>query len=140
MSSLTVAVRLRAVINSIATEWLWGWDPTPGIVSVWADSSGIATVWRRDPATNVLSREVERFRPWMLLDRLDDLGHLGRSLGAEGSDATITYRELAGPGALRYRVSAPDGRVLAAALLRGVNRRTGRTPARIRDLDRDTVF
>ena len=32
---------------SIPTEWLWGWDPTPGIVSVWADAYGHATVWRR---------------------------------------------------------------------------------------------
>ena len=28
-------------------EWLWGWDPTPGIVSVWADADGRVTVWRR---------------------------------------------------------------------------------------------
>jgi hypothetical protein len=21
-------------------EWLWGWDPTPGIVSVWAEADG----------------------------------------------------------------------------------------------------
>ena len=26
-----------------------GWDPTPGIVSVWADGDGRATLWRRDP-------------------------------------------------------------------------------------------
>ena len=23
-------------------EWLWGWDPTPGIVSVWAERNGRA--------------------------------------------------------------------------------------------------
>ena len=28
-------------------EWLWGWDDTPGIVSVWAERSGRATIWRR---------------------------------------------------------------------------------------------
>ena len=26
---------------AIPSEWLWGWDPTPGIVSVWAEPSGL---------------------------------------------------------------------------------------------------
>ena len=30
-------------------EWLWGWDETPGIVSVWAEPDGRAFVWRRRP-------------------------------------------------------------------------------------------
>jgi DNA polymerase I len=67
-------------------EWLWGWDPTPGIVSVWADGDGHATVWRRIPETGVLVRDEARFRPWLLLDRLDDLRHLGPALARE--DAT----------------------------------------------------
>ena len=54
-------------------EWLWGWDPTPGIVSVWADADGRATVWRRMGSEGELVREEERFRPWVLLDRIDDL-------------------------------------------------------------------
>ena len=29
-------------------EHLFGWDPTPGIVSVWADRQGRAIVWRRE--------------------------------------------------------------------------------------------
>jgi len=44
-------------------EWLWGWDETPGIVSVWADVYGRATVWRRVPATGELIREDETFSP-----------------------------------------------------------------------------
>src|SRR5512132_2550869 len=89
------------VAPSIADEWLWGWDPTPGIVSVWAETNGRATVWRRLPSTGALVREEERFRSWLLLDRLDDLRHLGSALAREGSaDARITYRELEGPGAL----------------------------------------
>ena len=28
-------------------EWLWGWDPTPGIVGVWAEGDGLVHVWRR---------------------------------------------------------------------------------------------
>jgi hypothetical protein len=58
-------------------EWLWGWGPTPGIVSVWAEGDGRAIVWRRMAETGELVREEARFRPWIVLDRLDDLPHLG---------------------------------------------------------------
>src|SRR4051812_25101659 len=76
-------------------EWLWGWDPTPGIVSVWAEADGRATVWRRVPETEILVREEERFRPWLLLDRVDDLRHLGPRLAPEGAaDAEVWVREL----------------------------------------------
>ena len=51
-----------------------------GIVSVWAEADGRATVWRRLGGTGELVREEERFRPWLLLDRLDDLRH-GRRAG-----------------------------------------------------------
>ncbi len=84
-------------------EWLWGWDDTPGIVSVWADAGGRAFVWRRIRETGALVHEEERFRPWILLDTLDDLRHLGPRLGREGShDARVSFRELEGPGELRF--------------------------------------
>ena len=57
-------------------EWVWGWDSTPGIVSVWSDLDGRATLWRRIPALGELVREETRFRPWLVLDRLDDLDTL----------------------------------------------------------------
>jgi DNA polymerase, archaea type len=87
-------------------EWLWGWDETPGIVSVWADADGHATVWRRLAQTGELVREEERFRPWVLVDRLEGL----QTAGGE-----VSYRDLEGPGALRYLVSAADGKALARA-------------------------
>src|SRR5690349_11105179 len=110
-------------------EWLWGWDPTPGIVSVWAEDDGRALVWRRSPESGALIREIERFRPWMLLDRLDDLLYLGDELCCDNgpiAGARITYRELDGPGALRYLVSADNYRTLNNALLRGASERLGR--------------
>src|SRR6185436_16384820 len=58
-------------------EWLWGWDPTPGIVSLWAENNGRVLVWRRPPDTRQLVCEQDRFRPWLLLSRLDDLERLG---------------------------------------------------------------
>src|SRR5690348_7551561 len=101
-------------------EWVWGWDPTPGIVSVWADLDGRAIVWRRIVKTGKLVREEARFRPWLVLDRLDDLQHLGGRLGHEGCEGIPnTFRELDGPGSLRYLVSAEDGRALISAVLEG---------------------
>lgn len=80
-----------------------GWDPTPGIVSVWAEWDGRAIVWRRDPQTGSLSREDVRFKPWVLLDSLAPLG---------SPSGHFRYRELDGPGALRYLVHADDARRL----------------------------
>jgi len=86
-------------------------------------------------------REVERFRPWMLLDRIDDLKHLGPGLAREGvAGARVSYRELAGPGELRFLVSAADGRTLTSAVLEGATRRLGRRVNHVRELDDDTVL
>jgi DNA polymerase I len=122
-------------------EWLWGWDPTPGIVSVWAESAGHATVWRRTGREQPLQRETARFRPWMLIADLDDLRHLGERLGHE-DDATapFRYRELRGPGALRYRVSARDTKALVSAVLDGASRRLGHRVGSLRDLAGDTTL
>jgi DNA polymerase I len=104
-------------------------------VSVWAEDAR-AVVWRRIPDTAALVREDERFRPWLLVDRLDDLLHLGAALGREGdSGARVTYRELEGTEGLRYLVSAENTRALTAPLLQGASRRLGRHVRHIRDLE-----
>jgi DNA polymerase elongation subunit (family B) len=123
-------------------EWLWGWDPTPGIVSVWAEPDGRAFVWRRRPDTGELLYERERFRPWLLLAALDDLRHLGASLQREQHGRPqhgVRYRELDGPGALRFVVSADDGRALTRALLDGASRRLRRAISHVRELGNDSV-
>jgi DNA polymerase, archaea type len=125
-------------------EWLWGWDPTPGIVSVWAERDGRALVWRREPGGGTLVCESARFRPWLLLSSLDDLQHLGAQLVAEddpaADQASVTYRELRGPGHLRYLVSAADGRALEAAALEGASARLGRQVARLAALGEDAAL
>jgi DNA polymerase elongation subunit (family B) len=127
-------------------EWLWGWDPTPGIVSVWAEQDGRALVWRREPGTLRLLREEVRFRPWLLLATLDDLAHLGARLvderEAEGVAAhgRVTYRTLHGTGRLRYLVSAADGRMLERAVLAGATRRLGQPVTRLGELDAGDVL
>ena len=132
------------IARPIEDEWLWGWDPTPGIVSVWAESDGTATVWRRIPEGGALVREAARFRPWLLLDRLDDLRHLGLRLGREGAaGARVSYRELDGPGALRYLVCADGddaGRALTSAVLQGATRRLGRYIGHVRELGKECVI
>jgi DNA polymerase, archaea type len=128
------------VPTSREDEWLWGWDPTPGIVSVWAEPDGQAIVWRRLPEPGDLVREAERFRPWILLDRLDDLHHLGDELGPDGADARVTYRELEGPGALRYLVAADHVRRLVTAVVTGATRRLGRPIGHPRELGHEAVL
>jgi DNA polymerase I len=112
---------------------VWGWDSTPGIVSVHASLSGKALVWRRDPATDTLVVETERFRPWILLAHLDDLR------GVTWADS----RELDGPGALRYLVSANDGRRLIDTILRAASERLGTPvskPSELTELEPGTML
>jgi DNA polymerase, archaea type len=52
----------------------------------------------------------------------------------------VTYRELDGPGKLRYLASASDARTLSAAVLEGATRRLGRPIAQLRDLGKDAVL
>ncbi len=126
-----VSSRTRAV-GAREDEWLWGWDATPGIVSVWAEPDGRAFLWRR--LEGGLIREQARFRPWLLLARLEDLQHLGNRLQPEPQTAPFTYEELTGPGALRYLIRATDGRALKAAVLHGASRRLDRPVRHLREL------
>ncbi len=107
-------------------EWLWGWDKAPGIVSVWAEPTGRATVWRRIGGT--LIRDDVRFKPWLVLDRLDDVPR------------GIAVRELAGDGELRFLVSADDLDALTGAILHAASRRLGRRLGHIRDLGDEAVL
>jgi DNA polymerase elongation subunit (family B) len=52
----------------------------------------------------------------------------------------VTYRELAGPGELRYLVSAADGRLLEGAVLAGAAERLGRAVARLSELGDDACL
>ncbi len=119
---------MTSAADTVRDEWLWGWDPAPGIVSVYATQDGRASVWRRLAEPDALVREEERFRPWLLLAHLRDLALLGARLAPDDErrprhDPMVRHRELSGPGALRYLVSARDGRRLVAALLDGASRR-----------------
>lgn len=140
-----------------AEEWLWGWDPTPGIVSVWAEPDGRAFCWRRRADTGELWCERARFRPWLVLSSLEDLQHLEpefvRASDGEAPRPTsrptsslasrpasrhgLTIRELEGPGELRYLVEADDGRALVSEILRSAGHRLGRKLGSLRQLGDD---
>lgn len=121
-------------------ELLFGWDTTPGIVSVWADRSGRAVIWRRVGA--MLHCETQRYRPWLFAASLSDVAHLGRALQAEdelhAQRALCCYRELDGPSdSLRFLLSSNDGRVLEQAILTGANRRRATPATSLYDLEPD---
>src|SRR5712692_7178505 len=112
----------KDVHSQAEDEYLFGWDATPGIVSVWANREGLALVWRREGERVTCSRE--QFRPWLFATTLADLTHLGATLRPVtmpgGDKALVSYRELKGPaGSYRYLLSARDGRMLERALLMG---------------------
>lgn len=124
-------------LTSIEDEYLFGWDSTPGIVSVWASRSGEAILWRRVGEHIACSKE--RFRPWLFAVTLDDLAHLDthaltRSATGVGRIG-ITCRELDGDvGSYRYLLSSNDGRHLERELLRGASQRLGRAITSINQL------
>jgi DNA polymerase, archaea type len=108
-----------------ADDALFGWDTTPGIVSVWASRVGKAWVWQRTGDRVVCTHET--VRPWLFATTLDDLAHLGSALQPEEDEAAVSYRVLDGPdGSYRYLLSARDGRVLERALLSGASQRLNR--------------
>lgn len=116
-------------------EALFGWNPTPGIVSVWANREGQALVWRREQGR--VYRTLERFRPWLFATTLADLAHMGSAVRPETAtgDALIRYRELEGAeGSYRYLLSARDGRALERALLTGASHRLGHPVNNLNDL------
>jgi DNA polymerase elongation subunit (family B) len=119
-------------------EWLWGWDSTPGIVSIWADPTGRAFIWRRVPGRREAIAEEDRFRPWVLLAHRDDALTPSAADGAVGTDLDI--RELDGPGELRFLASAPDWPTLTATLLAGASRRLGARVDHLRELTGDDVL
>src|SRR4051812_1025245 len=111
-------------------EWLWGWDATPGIISVWAEPDGRAFVWRRRPGERAPLLEVARFRPWLLLAHGDDVP----------VRPGLTVQELDGPGELRWLVQGDDGRALAWAVVQSASRRIGRPLSSLRELGPTAVL
>src|SRR5206468_978285 len=74
------------------------------------------------------------------LRELPRAGDARRPSPALARSPEVTYRELAGPGALRYVVRAGDMATLSTAVLAGAARRLGRPLGHLRDLPEDEVL
>ncbi len=124
-----MSVPLSTDAQRATDERLFGWDQTQGIVSVWADRTGRALLWRR--AGEQVTCHSESFRPWLLATSLADLEHLReapvRSTAPGSGNMPFSYRELAGTvGSYRYLLFARDGRTMEQELARGASKRLGR--------------
>src|ERR1051326_97364 len=117
---------MHSAQTRLEDEYLFGWDDTPGIVSIWASRSGEAILWQREGERITTTRE--RFRPWLFATSLQDLSHTHLSLDTDSAPgARITYRELEGEkGSFRYLLLSTDGRLLERELLRGASERLQR--------------
>ncbi len=125
--SLSAFGLIKKTRTQLEDEYLFGWDPTPGIVSIWANREGKAIVWRREDGQ--VKRNIERFYPWLFAMHLDDLEHLKSDLqpADERSNAKIKYQQLDGEaGSYRYLLLSRDGRDLEHALCYGASRRLER--------------
>ena len=117
-------------------EYLFGWDPMPGIVSVWASREGQALVWQREQGHVACLRD--RFSPWVVATSLDDLSYLGTACqpaAARNGRTKFWYKELDGPaGSYRYLLMSEDGRMLERALVEGASKRLGHPVGSLNDL------
>src|SRR5262249_41355460 len=114
-----------AMSSSHDDEILFGWDPTPGIVSVWADQDGDGIVWRR--VEGALVRERVRFHPWLLSTHLEDVAQ---------ALSMVRYRELDGEvGSYRYLLTARSGRALTRLILESASRRLKRPVQALAELE-----
>ncbi len=102
-------------------EWLYGWDATPGIVGLHADSSGQTCVWRRVDGTLTLERD--QFRPFVYAQHTDHIP----------TRSSIQAVRLEGDGFYQYLLSAENAQTLKNALLEGA-RRGGRVAQSLNDL------
>jgi DNA polymerase, archaea type len=106
--------------DAVKREWLHGWDDTPGIVGVHAESDGSVCVWRRVDGQLVLERD--RFEPWVYARHLE-----------HASNPNLGAVQLEGGGFYKYLVTSNHWRTLKDAILEGA-RRAGKSAESLNDL------
>ncbi len=132
--------RRNDFVRPTEDEWLWGWDDTPGIVSVWAEadgppSSGAGFAKRAARARGTPLPAVAPARP----SRRPPAPRRGAGAGGQHRPA----RDL--PRARRPRRAAlPRARrrcaAAGAAVLHGASRRLGQPVDHLRELGRECVL
>jgi DNA polymerase, archaea type len=98
-------------------DWVYGWDATPGIVSLHAASNGEALIWRREAGE--LKLERDQYRPWIYAEHLEHLAHLGNALQDESSGGEFGFKKMRGAGRYKYLVTARDFKMLRNAIFEG---------------------
>jgi uncharacterized protein YprB with RNaseH-like and TPR domain len=140
-------VALASTPEASDPDDVFGWDPTTRIVSVDADTSGRARVWRR------LGEQVEysehRFPNWFLTTSLDLLAHLpARRLSADWLRSSNGHVLLEEPlavvelessqrpegDAYRYLVLTTNQQELETTLVETANKRDGEEAHTLADL------
>ncbi len=97
-------------------------------------------MWRRIKETGKVIQEQEKFRCWMLLEHLEDLGPLFPVVGrTAGNRFSLEVKTLEGNDPLRYLVTGSDGRALMDAVLKGISKRREKQITRLRD-DESVLF
>jgi DNA polymerase, archaea type len=112
--------------------WVFGWDTTPGIVSLWTGTGGEVLVWRRE--NGILTLEQDQYRPWIFAEHLKHLEHLGNALQHDSGDGEFAVRKLRGKGVYQYLITARDSRMLRGAILEGA-KQAGLIANNISDLE-----
>ena len=112
--------------------WVFGWDQTPGIVSLYTGVNGEVLIWRREDGA--LKLERDHYRPWVFSEHLKHLTHLGNALQHNSSDGEFSVQKLIGKGAYQYLITARDSRMLRNAILEGA-KQAGLTANSINDLE-----
>ena len=120
---------MRSFTAAEQDEWLWGWDPTPGIVSVWAECPGARSSGGASPRPASWSARRRASVRGCCCPRSNSSATSAptSSSAAPGEEphGALAYHELEGPGRFAYYVSASDGRALESALLSGASRAWG---------------
>jgi uncharacterized protein YprB with RNaseH-like and TPR domain len=135
-------------------EYLFAWDPMPGIVSVWAQRDGQAVIWRREQDRILCLKE--RYYPWLLATSLDDLSHLGPALqpfdASAGpivvagqiqtlshlSPALVRYRKLTGPvPSYSFLLFSHTMRILEQSVIKGASHRLKGSISKLSELGDD---
>ena len=128
----------ETTFTNVEDEYLFGWNSTPGIVSVWAYRDGRAVVWRRQGERVICTQES--YHPWLLATSLEDLQHLGSGLQAfnepRSGTTVVRYRELEGPAnSYRYLLFTRNMRMLERAIMSGASYRLKHPVSKMSELD-----
>ncbi len=123
-------------------DWLWGWDTTPGIVSILAQHNGSVMVWRRTSLREPVVLERDYFLPWALISDLAMLTYPKIQYEfPEKADPTVIYaQKLQGTGALQWKLSCANNSLLERNILAGAAQRGYPKASHIGELSKDIVL